>query len=126
MTQSTPTPPTTSSRTATPGRSVSGGVGANGARSGGGGGGGFYGGGGGGSGEQGAGGGGGSSYADIGALVAQEEDSASKWAQGGSGLRAVEIGESWVELEWERVVDAVPGEEPMFYEVYVYHDFPPL
>lgn len=108
--------PHTSSRTATPGRSLSGGVGANGARSGGGGGGGFYGGGGGGSGEQGGGGGGGSSYADIDALVA-EKDPTSEWRQGGSGLRAVEIGESWVEMEWERVADAVPGDEPVFYEV---------
>lgn len=55
-------------------------------------------------------------------MVTQEEDPTSEWAQGGGGLRAVEIRESWVELEWERVADAVPGEEPMFYEVGVWRD----
>lgn len=104
-----------SSRTATPGHSVNGGFGADGPRAGGGGGGGFYGGGGGGSGRQGGGGGGGSSYADKGALVI--EDPPSEWGQGENDLRAVENGESWVEVEWEGVVDAVPGEEPLFYEV---------
>eukprot|EP00903_Cladosiphon_okamuranus_P009839 g9351.t2 len=104
-----------SSRTATPGRSVNGGFGADGPRAGGGGGGGFYGGGGGGSGKQGGGGGGGSSYADTGSLVV--EDPPSEWGQGENDLRVVGSGESWVEVEWERVVNAVPGEEPLFYEV---------
>eukprot|EP00752_Nemacystus_decipiens_P004487 g4097.t2 len=103
------------SRTATHGRSVNGGFGADGPRAGGGGGGGFYGGGGGGSGAQGGGGGGGSSFADMGALVIK--DPPSEWGQGGDDLRVVESGETWVEVEWERKVDAAPGEEPLFYEV---------
>lgn len=110
-----PTPDTHSSRTATPGYSVNGGLGADGARAGGGGGGGFYGGGGGGSGEQGGGGGGGSSYADTDALVA--EDPPSEWGQRENDLRVVSNGESWVEVEWERMVGAAPGAEPLFYEV---------
>lgn len=105
-----------SSRPATPGRSLTGGIGANGARGGGGGGGGFYGGGGGGSGQQGAGGGGGSSHADTGALALDHRTN--EWGSGGEdGVRAVEVGESWVEVEWRTVVGAVAGEEPMFYEV---------
>lgn len=108
-------PNTYSSRTATPGHSINGGFGADGPRAGGGGGGGFYGGGGGGSGDQGGGGGGGSSYADTSALVV--EDPRSEWGQGRNDLRVVGNGESWVEVEWERKVDSVPGEEPLFYEV---------
>ncbi|CAM9246405.1 unnamed protein product [Ectocarpus sp. 6 AP-2014] len=106
----------TGSRPATPGRSLTGGIGANGARGGGGGGGGFYGGGGGGSGQQGAGGGGGSSHADTGALALDHRTN--EWGSGGEdGLRVVEVGESWVEVEWRTVVGAVAGEQPMFYEV---------
>lgn len=104
-----------SSRTATPGHFVNGGFGADGPRAGGGGGGGFYGGGGGGSGEQGGGGGGGSSFADTGALVL--EDPQSEWGHGKNDMRVVGSGDSWVEVEWDFVVDALPGEEPLFYEV---------
>lgn len=110
-----PTPGTHSSRTATPGHSVNGGFGADGPRAGGGGGGGFYGGGGGGSGQQGGGGGGGSSHADTSALAV--EDLPNEWGQGENDLRVVENGDSWVEVEWERMVDAVPGNEPLLYEV---------
>ncbi|CBN74811.1 conserved unknown protein [Ectocarpus siliculosus] len=106
----------TGSRPATPGRSLTGGIGANGARGGGGGGGGFYGGGGGGSGQQGAGGGGGSSHADTGALALDHRTN--EWGSGGEdGVRVVEVGESWVEVEWRAVVGAVAGEQPMFYEI---------
>lgn len=109
-------PTTHSTRPATPGRSVTGGIGADGARGGGGGGGGFYGGGGGGSGGQGAGGGGGSSYADPGA-VAFVEGPAGEWGREEGVVRVAETGESWVEVEWERAAEAETGEEPVFYEV---------
>lgn len=110
-----------SSRPATPGQSLDGGVGADGARGGGGGGGGYYGGGGGGSGQQGAGGGGGSSYADTSALsLAVVDESASGWTNGVGGLRIVETGESWVEVEWDKVTDAAVRAEPAWYEVRVY------
>ncbi|CAM9103761.1 unnamed protein product [Laminaria digitata] len=109
-----------SSRPATPGQSLDGGVGADGARSGGGGGGGFYGGGGGGSGQQGAGGGGGSSYADTSALAfAIVDESASGRTDGVGGLRIVEAGERWVEVEWDKVTDAAVRAEPAWYEVEV-------
>lgn len=112
-----------SSRPATPGQILDGGIGADGARGGGGGGGGFYGGGGGGSGQQGAGGGGGSSYADISALcTAAVDESASGWANGVGKLRVVEAGESWVEVEWDKVSDAAVREEPAWYEVRVLPD----
>lgn len=101
-----------SSRTATPGRSLHGGLGANGLRGGGGGGGGFYGGGGGGSGKQGGGGGGGSSYADIDALSIETVGT-----QGVGTVRVVGVGETWVEVEWDRVMDAKSGAEPVWYEV---------
>ncbi|CAM9161625.1 unnamed protein product [Ectocarpus fasciculatus] len=106
----------TGSRPATPGRSLTGGKGANGARGGGGGGGGFYGGGGGGSGQQGAGGGGGSSHADAGALALDHKTNEWGWAEE-DGVRVVEVVESWVEVEWGMAMGAVAGEEPMFYEV---------
>lgn len=109
-----------SSRPATPGQSLDGGVGADGQRGGGGGGGGFYGGGGGGSGQQGAGGGGGSSYADTSALsFAVVDESASGWTNGVGGIRIVEAGESWVEVEWDKVTDAAVRAEPTWYEVSV-------
>lgn len=94
---------------------MAGGIGADGPRGGGGGGGGFYGGGGGGSGRQGAGGGGGSSYADVSALAAEEAPSG--WGREESVVRVVEVKDSWAEVEWNRMMDAVLGEEPMFYEV---------
>lgn len=101
------------SRVSTPGRSTNGGLGADGRSAGGGGGGGFYGGGGGGSGQQGGGGGGGSSYADI-----RELKAASGSAVGNVGdVRLVKAGDTWVEVEWDAVVDAAPGEELVWYEV---------
>lgn len=102
---------------------MDGGIGADGARGGGGGGGGYYGGGGGGSGPQGAGGGGGSSFADISALcTAILDDSATGWSNGVGDLRIVETGESWVELEWDKVSDANVREEATWYEASVYAD----
>ncbi|CAM9312927.1 unnamed protein product [Scytosiphon promiscuus] len=69
----------TSSRTATPGQSLTGGMGADGPRA--------------------------------------AEDTPSGGGAGESTVRMVEVGESWAEVEWDRSTDAVPGEEPMFYEV---------
>ena len=104
-----------SSRAATHGRSIIGGLGADGERAGGGGGGGFYGGGGGGSGQLGGGGGGGSSYAYLRELRTAAFDETVKGFI--ESARVVETGDTWVEIQWDAVVGAAAGEEPVWYEV---------
>lgn len=103
------------SRASTNGRPFSGGLGADGKHAGGGGGGGFYGGGGGGSGQMGGGGGGGSSYANLRELyTAQLEEMGKGVVEAASVIGA---GDTWVEIQWDAVVDATAGEEPVWYEV---------
>lgn len=110
--------PFLSSREAIPGRSLHGGLGADGARAGGGGGGGYYGGGGGGSGQHGGGGGGGSSYASV-FFLAPARNTAEGFGGSVGEARVVAVGDRWVDVEWDRVVDAAPGLEPVSYEVRV-------
>lgn len=110
--------PFLSSREAIPGRPLHGGLGADGARAGGGGGGGYYGGGGGGSGQHGGGGGGGSSYASVG-FSASARSTAEGFGGNVGGARVVAVGDRWLDVEWDRVVDAAPGLEAVSYEVRV-------
>ena len=41
------------------------------------------------------------------------------FTNGVGGLRIVEAGESWVEVEWDKVTDAAVRAEPAWYEVLV-------
>lgn len=103
------------SRASTNGRPFSGGLGADGEHAGGGGGGGFYGGGGGGSGQLGGGGGGGSSYANLRELyTAHLEEMGQGVVEAASVIGA---GDTWVEIQWDAVVGATVGDEPVWYEV---------